>query len=148
MKHFSIVTAIMLAIIINFNLEAANTVFYVDVVNGSDSSSGTSESEAWQSLSKVDSTTFSEGDTILFKAGCSWEGQLCPKGSGSSSHPIVIDMYGSGDKPIIAANGTQLSTLYLRNQEYWEINKKNIQDARMFMYTMIAPGVICRAKNR
>ena len=126
MKYLNIVIAIALAIIINFNLEAANTVFYVDVVDGNDSNSGTSDSTAWQSLAKVDSTTFSEGDTILFKAGCSWDGQLYPKGSGSSLHPIVIDIYGSGEKPIIVANGTQLSTLYFRNQEYWEINNLEI----------------------
>ena len=47
-------------------------------------------------------------------------------GSGSSLHPIVIDIYGSGEKPIIVANGTQLSTLYFRNQEYWEINNLEI----------------------
>ncbi len=126
MKHFSIVIAIVLAININFNLEAANTVYYVDAVDGSDSNSGISDSTAWQSLLKVDSTTFSEGDTILFKAGCSWEGQLYPKGSGSSTHPIVIDMYGSGDKPIITTNGTQLSALYFINQAYWEINNLEI----------------------
>lgn len=126
MKHVSMVMALVFAIMINFNSEAANTTYYVDAENGSDRNSGTYENSAWKSLSKVNSTTFSEGDQILFKAGCDWQGQLYPKGSGSSSNPIVIDMYGFGDKPIIAANGTKNNTLYFRNQAYWEVNNLEI----------------------
>lgn len=126
MKHVSIAMVFLLTIIVGFNLEAANTAYYVDSKNGSDGNSGTSEYSAWKSLSKVNSTTFSEGDRIFFKAGCDWVGQLYPKGSGSSSNPIVLDMYGYGSKPIIAANGMKNNALYFRNQEYWEVNNLEI----------------------
>ena len=72
-------------------------------VDAGKGNSGTSAAAAWQSLSKVNSVTaFNPGDQILLKAGSVWNSQsLSPKGSGVSGSPIVIDMYGTGSKPII-----------------------------------------------
>lgn len=103
-----------------------STIYYIDSVNGNDSSSGNSENSPWKTLTKVNSITYQPGDKILFKANGTWNGQLYPKGSGSSGSPIIIDMYGSGNRPLIAANGTKHNTLYFRNQEYWEINNLEI----------------------
>ncbi len=108
---------------------AVNTTYYVDSVNGSDSNNGTSPATAWKTLTKVNNTTFGQGDNILFKAGCSWTGttQLYPKGSGVSGNPIRIDTYGAGPKPIINAGlATGNGTVYLYNQSYWEINNLEI----------------------
>ncbi|MDG0792986.1 hypothetical protein OMP38_20520 [Cohnella ginsengisoli] len=77
---------------------ANNATYYVDSVGGSDSNNGLSDGSAWQSLAKVNATTFQPGDKILFKAGSVWSGQLHPLGSGTSGAPIVIDKYGSGGK--------------------------------------------------
>ncbi|GGI45827.1 hypothetical protein GCM10008018_14070 [Paenibacillus marchantiophytorum] len=106
--------------------EAAGTTYYVDNAGGNDSNSGTSTSAAWQSLAKVNATSFAPGDRILFKAGGSWSGQLWPKGSGASGSPIVIDQYGTGSKPLIAGVTTELSTVLLKNQQYWEINNLEV----------------------
>lgn len=103
--------------------------YYVDSAGGSDANNGTSTNTAWQSLAKVNGTTFSPGDAILFKAGGIWAGttQLNPKGSGATNNPIVIDMYGSGSKPIIdAGSATGNGAVYLSNQQYWEINNLEI----------------------
>jgi len=54
-------------------------VYYIDPA-GDDTNPGTSEATPWQTLAKVNATTFSPGDTILFKANCSWIGTLWPKG--------------------------------------------------------------------
>lgn len=106
---------------------AGDTTYYVDSVNGNDSNIGTSTASPWRSLSKVNGITFSPGDKILLKAGSVWnDTQLYPKGSGSSGSPIVIDMYGSGNKPIINANRTAFAGVYLENQEYWEINNLEV----------------------
>lgn len=106
---------------------AAGTTYYVDSVNGSDADSGMSSSTAWQTLSKVNATTFNPGDKILFKAGGIWNGQLSSKGSGASGSPIIIDMYGTGSKPVINGGGlNNTGTVYLVNQEYWEINNLEI----------------------
>ncbi len=80
--------------------------YYVDRVGGNDGNSGTSPAEAWQSLGPVNSTIFSPGDHIYFKAGTKYIGRLKPQGLGVDGSPIVIDMYGDGNKPCIDANGS------------------------------------------
>lgn len=104
----------------------SGTVYYVDNINGDDGNSGTSPEEAWRSLMQVNGTTFMLRDHILFKAGGSWQGQLWPKGSGAVGNPIIIDMYGSGSKPLIAGVVTELQTVFLKNQQYWEINNPEV----------------------
>lgn len=101
------------------------TTYYVDAENGDDSNVGTSESEAWKTLTKVNSITYNPGDKILFKSGSIWQGQLWPKGSGEHSKPIVIDKYGTGNKPIINGGGVD-TAVYLTNQSYWEINNLEV----------------------
>ena len=103
--------------------------YFVDATGGNDASSGTTTNAAWQTLGKVNGITFSPGDRILFKAGEAWNGttQLHPSGSGATNNPIVIDMYGSGPKPIInAGSATGKGAVYLSNQSFWEINNLEI----------------------
>ncbi len=78
----------------------AQTTYYVSN-SGSDSNSGTSESSPWESLTKVNSYSFSPGDQILFKRGDQWEGTINVNASGSSGNPIVYGAYGNGDTPKI-----------------------------------------------
>ena len=77
-------------------------------------------------MDKVNHRTFSPSDTILFKSGAKWIGQLAPKGSGSEQRPIVIDKYGGDAKPIFDGEGRVKATVHIRNQEYWEINNLEI----------------------
>ena len=104
----------------------AAATYYIDPVAGNDINPGTSASTAWRSLSKINSTTFSPGDRILFKSGASFAGQLWPKGSGAAGAPIVIDKYGGDARPIINGDGQAEDAVLLRNQEYWEINNLEI----------------------
>ena len=67
-------------------------------------------------------TTFQPGNAICFKAGGAWTGALALKGSGSAAAPIVIDQFGTGNKPRIAAGASDLQPLLLLNVQYWEIN--------------------------
>ncbi len=110
------------------------TTYYVNQDQGNDANSGTSESQAWASLDKVNSTTFLPGDKILFERGDEWTGQLSPKGSGEEGNPIVIGAYGEGGgRPLISGNnwcggdGDDLenrifnAAVYFYNQSYWEI---------------------------
>lgn len=102
---------------------ALAATYYVDAVAGSDSAAGTSTTTAWQTLAKVNSTTFNAGDSILFQTGQRWAGQLHPLGSGTSASPIVISSYGSGARPII--DGSSLGSggaIYLANQGGWTIS--------------------------
>ena len=110
---------------------AFSATYYVDSSGGNDESSGTSELNAWQSISKVSSTTFSPGDNILLKCGSVWDDQqLWPKGSGSSGNLIVIDKYGTGDLPVLNGNGVIQDVVYLYNQQWWEISHLEITNYR------------------
>lgn len=104
----------------------SGTTYYIDSVSGNDSNSGKSEDDAWKTLDKVNSTVFSAGDKILFKSGCTFIGQLMPKGSGNAEDgAIIISRYGSGAQPVIDANGTlenEGAVIRLYNQEYIEIS--------------------------
>lgn len=111
-----------------FAVSASAATYYVDSVSGSDSNSGTGTSAAWKSLSKVNELIAQPGDRILLKRGGSWTGTLWPKGSGTSSAPIVIDNYGTGNLPLINGNGNE-AAVYLYNQQYWEINNLEITNS-------------------
>jgi hypothetical protein len=100
---------------------AAGTTF-VDATAGRDTNDGATPATAWQTLTKVNATTFQAGNALCFKAGGAWTGALAPKGSGSSAAPVVVDMFGSGSKPRIAAGTGDLQPLLLQNLQYWEVN--------------------------
>ncbi len=118
-----------LALSVALGAQALGATYYVDSVSGSDGNVGTTPATAWKTLTKVNGKTFLPGDAILFKAGGNWTGQLHPKGSGATNNPIVIDLYGTGPKPVINANGaTGNGAVYLYNQEYWEINNLEIMN--------------------
>jgi len=120
-----VLSLLLLCLVALLPLEVAAETYHIDSADGDDLAAGTSIDTAWRSLKKVNATTFTQGDRILFKAGGAWSGQLHPKGSGSSGNPIMIDRYGEGPRPIVAGQGaTDLpggATVYLYNQEYFEI---------------------------
>lgn len=65
---------------------------------GSDSNNGTSTASAWQSINKVNATSFADGDQILFQGGQTFSGgfYFAPGTGGSASQPITIGSYGTG----------------------------------------------------
>jgi hypothetical protein len=76
------------------------TTYYVSP-SGSDTNSGTSPSQAWKTVHRVDATTFRPGDGILFQGGATFNDDVLMPGwgapmSGTSSQPIVFGSYGSG----------------------------------------------------
>lgn len=116
---------VIFLVFISLNLFSKN--YYIDAVGGIDSNNGNSIALAWKTLTKVNATTFIAGDSILFKSGCTWTGQLYPKGSGAAGNPIVINKYGIGNLPYFDGAGmTGTGVLYLYNQQYWEINNLEI----------------------
>ena len=116
-----------LIFLISISLSLFSKNYYIDAIGGNDSNNGNSISSSWKSLTKVNATTFAAGDSIMFKSGCTWTGQLYPKGSGSNGKPIVIDNYGTGNLPYFDGNGmTGTGVVYLYNQQYWEINDLEI----------------------
>ncbi|GAA3399502.1 OmpL47-type beta-barrel domain-containing protein [Paenibacillus hodogayensis] len=120
------------------------TSYYVDASSGSDSNAGTSAGAAWQTLDKVNSTTFMPGDRILFKAGGAWTGTLHPLGSGSAGAPITIDGYGSGNKPLIMGNGAR-AAIELHMQEYWTI--QNLEITNDALQVAMRNGIFIRGNE-
>src|SRR4051812_28088556 len=80
-------------------LHAQATTYYVSN-SGSNASNGTSAATAWQTISKVNSTSFVAGDNILFERGGVWREQLTIPSSGAAGNPITFSAYGSGAKPV------------------------------------------------
>jgi len=83
------------------SISASGTNYYISA-SGSDSANGLTTSTAWATLAKVNSASFIAGDSILFRRGDSWTGQLTYLKGGISGNPIVYGAYGVGAKPIIS----------------------------------------------
>ncbi|WP_405949416.1 carbohydrate-binding protein [Streptomyces prunicolor] len=120
------VTGALLVPVTATNASAAGTSYYVDC-SASSNGTGTSASP-WNSVAGVNGTTFTAGDSILFKAGTTCTGQLTPGGSGASGSNISMASYGSGAKPIIDAAGATGAVIHLLNQQYWDIGGLELID--------------------
>ena len=108
--RFNFVFAMVVALlVVLLALPAGATTYYVAAA-GSDANSGTSISAPWQTIAKVNSSTFSAGDSILFNRGDIWYGtSLIAASSGASGAPITYGAYGTGANPIIKGS-TLLTT--------------------------------------
>jgi hypothetical protein len=92
-----------------FALPASATTYFVAAA-GSDSNSGTTSASPWQTIAKVNASTFLPGDSILFNRGDAWYGtSLVAPSSGTNGSPITFGAYGSGANPIVKGS-TVLST--------------------------------------
>lgn len=124
-----------------------SSVTYYISSSGSDLNSGMSEKEAWRTLKKVNSVIFSPGDSILFRSGDIWIGQLNPKGSGSLEHYIYLGSYGKGRKPYIAGDGISGilgATLLLYNSNYWKIEGLDISNMPQNRHNDVRFGILVR----
>jgi len=78
-------------------------VYYVST-SGSDNNTGTSPSEAWKTIDKINKTDFEPGDQILFEGGETFIGTiyLNYNDNGTSQDKIQIGSYGNGRATINA----------------------------------------------
>jgi hypothetical protein len=90
----------LVLVLINSNVTFGKN-YYVNNISGKDNQEGTSESTAWKTILKLNSRSFSAGDTIFFKRGCTWRETLTVPSSGSILRNIVFSSYGTGSKPRI-----------------------------------------------
>ena len=76
--------------------------------DGNDSNTGQGEGtgEAWKTVAKITTGSFSADDNIYFNKDDEWREKLTIPDSGTSGHPITFGSYGSGADPII--NGADL----------------------------------------
>ena len=112
--NFKKITVLLLIIFNLSNLKSQ--VYYVSSSIGNDLNDGLSIQSPFKSIEKLNSIVFDAGDTVYFKSGDYWQGMFWIKGSGSSSQPIVIDVYGGDVKPVLNGFGYQASILIYNNQ--------------------------------
>ncbi|MDD5570169.1 MAG: T9SS type A sorting domain-containing protein [Bacteroidales bacterium] len=74
------------------------TNYYVDATNGMDTYDGLSPSTAWKTIARVNSANLIAGDSVLFKRGETFRGNLIPI-SGTALGNIIYGAYGTGNKP-------------------------------------------------
>lgn len=108
-NHFKVFSIIICTLF--FNSFGYATHYYVSN-SGNDLNSGTSPSQAWATLDKVNSSIFSAGDIISFECNSVWRGQLIPTSGNTSSH-ITYNSYGTGMKPKI------LGSSQMNDQDSW-----------------------------
>jgi hypothetical protein len=102
MKRFIAFLAFILPLVFLYQFVFGAT-FYVDCNANGDAGSGTTTAAdvAWKTIAKVNSSSFSAGDSILFNKGCTWREQLNFPSSGSAGNLITFGSYGTGNKPKI-----------------------------------------------
>lgn len=82
---------------------------------GNDSNDGTSPSTAWASISKVNNTSFSPGDSIFFECGGLWRETLVVPSSGAEDSYIYFGPYGEGPRPRIYGSETSSWSAHATN---------------------------------
>ena len=95
----------------------ANATNYYLSNSGNDSNSGTSSGSPWQTITKLNTKTLAAGDSVFFKCGDVFRGDIVVSQSGNSSAPIVYTSYGAGAKPIIS--GAELISTWTQTGNYY-----------------------------
>jgi lysophospholipase L1-like esterase len=101
-RHDFILMKKTIIIIFLFISVAVNATKYYVKNSGSDSHTGLSDAQAWQTISKVNGASLVAGDTILFNRGNTWREQIVPhSGSVGTANGIYCmgDSQTSADYP-------------------------------------------------
>ena len=106
---------ILISVFILISCIASATNYYVSNVGGNDNSDGRSVNNPWQTISKVNRTSFSPGDSVFFKCGELWRETLTIPSSGTSAAPVFFGSYSTGAKPKIYGSNTTAWTNYSGN---------------------------------
>jgi hypothetical protein len=89
----------LLAIYAGFGFTNVSAKTYYVSPAGNDADSGTSQAKPWQTIDKINNTTFNGHDSLLLQGGASFTG--CLKFAGSNVHSttasrFVVSSYGTG----------------------------------------------------
>jgi len=110
---------LLIILLFAVSMTAGATNYYVKT-GGNDGLAGTSDANAWATITKVNGSSFSAGDTIFFRRGDTFRGQLIVPSSGSAGSHIVFDAYGTGAKPKIFCSKS------LNEDADWEVHSGNV----------------------
>jgi hypothetical protein len=97
-KHILVRFFLILTGVIFIVFSARGTTYYVDASHGSDDNNAITPSSPWKTIKKVNESHLAPGDSVLFKKGEIFRGNLMSQ-SGLSHARIYYGAYGSGVKP-------------------------------------------------
>jgi len=116
------------------SLSYAQKNYYVSSSDGKDRNDGLSIMQPWASLARVKKQKLGAGDTVHFKSGDIFNGQLVIDESGNESAAIHFTHYGKGELPIIdgaaGRDGSALAAILIVNQDHIELSHLNIRNFR------------------
>jgi uncharacterized protein (TIGR02145 family) len=92
-------------------------IYYVST-SGSNTNNGLSTGAPWQTIAKVNSTTFAAGDSILFKRGEVWREILVVPSNGTAVSYLTFGAYGTGSNPRILGS-TKCNTWTVYSGNIW-----------------------------
>lgn len=121
--------------------------YYVSLF-GDDSNIGTSKTDPWQSIERVNAAQLLPGDSLLFHANQTFLGNLCLSDNctGQVDKPITVSSYGSGRATIDAGDGAgfvvkNMGGVYLKELNFVGAGaSENIGSGILFINTL--PGGI------
>ncbi len=97
------------------------TTYYVNSTSGNDANSGTTQAKAFKSITKISAVKLVPGDKVLFAAGSKFTGSMKLAGAGTKASPVIVGVYGKGDRPRIDGGGV-LDAVLVQNMQYVEIS--------------------------
>ena len=108
------------ALLMNLTSNANNYYFSASGNDAYSSSQAQNPATPWQSIAKLNSyfNNLVAGDNVYFNRGDKFYGSIIVSKSGSSSNPITISAYGSGNNPVITGLTTLSSWTSLGNGVY------------------------------
>jgi len=96
------------------DLARPSATYYVSPT-GNDTNDGTSTATAWQTVAKVNATTFVRGDSVLFQGGQTFTGTMLyleTTKAGTATAPVTFGSYGTGRATI---SNTTNAAIFLYN---------------------------------
>lgn len=119
---FRIITPLVL--ILNV-CPALGATYYISST-GNDNNTGTSQTAAWATIGKVNSTSFAAGDTVQFEGGKTFKGplQFSSNDKGTAASRLVITSFGSGRATI---DGGDLHAIDCNGTDYLTIQNINVK---------------------
>jgi len=114
--RYTILIALFLFVLVS-GVQAKN--YYLSG-SGNEQNKGTSPETSWKSIDRLNQQKLVAGDSVLFKRGDKFIGEIAVNASGTTNKPIVYGAFGAGKHPVISG------AIQVTN---WEKAEKGIQIA-------------------
>lgn len=138
-------TTLILILSILFNKAHANTYYFSESTGDDSRSSSQAQNAAtpWKSLNRLNNfaTQLNAGDSVLFKRGETFEGNIYASASGTPGNFITYCAYGQGSRPVISG---------FKTISGWTTTTGNIREAALnsSAVNMLLMNGVVKAKGR